>query len=322
MMERSQSTGRMLVGLTGGLAIACLLGATDADAWGKRSRSFRACETTTSEALQACKHDVVDDYHIELAKCANIADGDERKECTREADYERWPAFRECWDQKHARRDLCGDLGQAPYDPEIDPDDFVDPSDIPSQPNPYLPLLPGAKWVYEGDGELVTVTVTGETKEILGVECVVVRDVVEEDGELIEDTLDWFAQDRDGNVWYFGEIAKNYEDGEFVDIEGSWTAGEEGARPGIVMFAAPEVGDVYRQEFAVGDAEDAAEVLSVTATESAPAASCNASCVQTRDFTPLEPDTEEHKYYAPDVGLILEVDTETGDRVELIEVTF
>ena len=175
-------------------------------------------------------------------------------------------------------------------------------------------------WVYEGDGETITVTVTGDTKEILGIEAVVVNDVVEEDGEIVEDTDDWYGQDVFGNVWYLGEISKNYEDGELVDIEGSWTAGVDGAKAGILMKAAPMVGDVYRQEWALGDAEDAAEVLSLTASAVVPAAgaSCAGTCVETLDFTPIEPDAAEEKYYSPDVGLILEVDTETGDRVELV----
>jgi len=137
-----------------------------------------------------------------------------------------------------------------------------------------------------------------------------------------EDTDDWMTQDVEGNVWYFGEISKTYEDGELTDIEGSWTAGVDGAKPGILMKAAPEVGDVYRQEFALGEAEDAGEVVSTTGSATVPAASCSGSCVVTRDFTPIEPDGEEFKYYLSGVGLILEENPETGGRVELVDVTF
>jgi hypothetical protein len=180
------------------------------------------------------------------------------------------------------------------------------------------------QWVLEGGDEVITDTVTDETKLIEGVTCRVVRDVVEEDGVLIELTDDWYAQDLAGNVWYCGELARNFEsfegdapeDPELVDIEGSFKVGRDGAKPGILMLANPQVGVAYRQEVALGDAEDVAEVTSITGTEAVPAASCDGDCVVTRDFTPLEPGGDEMKYYAPGVGLILEVDAE-GNRVEL-----
>jgi hypothetical protein len=149
--------------------------------------------------------------------------------------------------------------------------------------------------VYEGEEETVTVTVTGEFKEILGVPCAVVRDVVEEDGELVEDTYDWFAQDLEGNVWYFGEIARNYEDGELVDLEGSWTAGIDGAKIGVLMPIDSQPGAVYRQEFLLGEAEDMAEVLELGASAATPAAACDGNCLVTLEYTPLEPDGAEHK---------------------------
>ena len=168
-----------------------------------------------------------------------------------------------------------------------------------------------------------------KTKLIEGVTCVVVNDLVEEDGVPIENTDDWYAQDALGNVWYCGEIAKNFEifegddpeEAELVDIDGSWKAGRDGAQPGIIMLALPQAGDVYRQEVALGEAEDAARVISTTGSAAVPAASCDGDCVVTRDFTPLEPDANERKFYAPGVGLILERDLESGDRVELVEFT-
>ena len=137
-----------------------------------------------------------------------------------------------------------------------------------------------------------------------------------------EDTDDFYAQATDGAVWYFGEAAKQLENGEIVGVEGSFRGGVDSAKPGIIMEAHPAVGDVYRQEFALGDAEDAAEVLSVTGTESVPGASCTSSCVVTHDFSPLEPDANEQKFYAPGVGIMLEIDFETGGtRLELISMT-
>ena len=204
------------------------------------------------------------------------------------------------------------------YAPELDPADFVDVVD-----NPYLPLIPGTTWVYEGedDGEAerVEVEVLDETREIQGITATVVRDTVYVDGELAEDTYDWYAQDTDGNVWYLGEDSHEYEDGEAVNAEGSWEYGKDGALPGIVMLAHPEVGDAYRQEYYVGEAEDMGEVLEVGVTVEIGLGSYEDVLV-TQDWNPLEPDVVEQKSYARGVGLILEEKVEGGDgTIELIE---
>jgi hypothetical protein len=206
------------------------------------------------------------------------------------------------------------------YEPEIQPGDFVSEID-----NPYLPLAPGARWVYEGesDGETerTEVVVTPERMEVFGTSAVVVRDTVSVDGEVVEDTYDWFAQDAEGNVWYLGEASQDYEDGQPAGTEGSWEAGVDGALPGIVMPAAPDVGDAYRQEYYVGEAEDMAEVVEVDASEEV-AAGAYDEVVVTKEWNPLEPDAVEQKYYAPGVGMILEEQVAGGDgRAELIEHT-
>jgi len=211
-----------------------------------------------------------------------------------------------------------GDESAAAYSPSIDPAGFTAAVD-----NPYFPLPPGARWVYEGrveDGlERTVVEVTGDTRVVMGVTCVVVHDTVTVDGEMIEDTFDWFAQDADGAVWYFGEETYEYEDGEIVGTEGAWEAGVDGAQPGIVMPARPQVGDSYRQEYYEGEAEDAAEVLSLT--ESATVAvGTYEDVLVTEDINALEPDVVEHKYYARGVGPILTVQVQGGsDREELVE---
>jgi hypothetical protein len=211
-----------------------------------------------------------------------------------------------------------GDGGD--YSPTIDPADFGGPVD-----NPFMPLPPGATWVYEGraDGELerTEVVVTGETRRVMGIDAVVVRDTVSVDGEVLEDTYDWFAQDAQGNVWYLGEDTKEYEGGEVTSTEGSWEAGVDGALPGIVMPAAPAVGQAYRQEWYPGEAEDLAQVLRLDGSATV-AGTRHDGLLVTEEWNPLEPDVVEEKSYAGGIGLVLEVKTAGGEeRVELIEFT-
>jgi len=206
------------------------------------------------------------------------------------------------------------------YDPIIKPADFV--AVITNQ---YLPLIPGTTFIYEGDDdgehERNEVYVMHETKEILGVTCTIVKDTVWVDGELAEETLDWYAQDQAGNVWYFGEDSKEIENGIVVSTEGSWEAGVDGAKPGILMEGNPQIGDTYRQEYYWGEAEDMAEVLSLSESVTVSYGSYT-NCLQTKEWNPLESGTSEHKYYAPGVGVVLEVMVEGGNgRVELISVT-
>ncbi len=203
------------------------------------------------------------------------------------------------------------------YDPDFDAADFVSGAG-----NPFMPLVPGTTFIYEkatDEGtEVVVVEVTHDTVEILGVTCIVVHDTESLDGELLEDTFDWFASDEDGNVWYFGEDSTEYEDGLPVSTEGSWEAGVDGALPGIVMLGDPQAGDLYREEFLCGEAEDEAIVVSLDASVDVPYGSFD-NCLRTENFTRLEPGAHEDKYYAPGVGLVLEV--EGNERVELISVT-
>ena len=193
--------------------------------------------------------------------------------------------------------------------------------------NPLLPLVPGTTRVYESESdegvEETVVQVTHDTKVILGVTATVVRDRVYLDGDLIEDTFDWFAQDSDGNVWYLGEDSCEFEEGECVSTEGSWEAGVDGAEAGIVMWADPgaHVGKTYRQEFYEGEAEDMAKVLRLNVSVDVPYGSFTA-CLETMDWSPLEPGAREHKLYCPGIGLVLEVSPSGGrSRNELTEVT-
>ncbi|MBI2424315.1 MAG: hypothetical protein HYV27_15900 [Candidatus Hydrogenedentes bacterium] len=199
----------------------------------------------------------------------------------------------------------------------------VTPADFSSGlANPYYPLIPGTVYRYRKDTdegiEEATITITDQVRVVAGVTCVVVRDTSTVNGELAEDTFDWFAQDNLGNVWYFGEDTKEYEDGAVASTAGSWEAGVNGAEPGIIMLAEPAVGNAYRQEFLCGEAEDEAEVIAIDS-EASVGETTYTDCVKTRDFSRLDPDVVESKYYAPGIGFVLAEETDGG--LELISVT-
>ncbi|MCC7141022.1 MAG: T9SS type A sorting domain-containing protein [Candidatus Eisenbacteria bacterium] len=286
-----------------------------------RAARSRSCSRTAQSAHRACRFEVQDDFWIQVGKCLQESNPEDRDACLEEAGAAMKDDLALCGEQYEARLEVCEDLGEAAYDPEIEAEDFLSPEEAAADPNPYFPLVPGTTWVYRKAAETIEVTVTEDTIEILGVLCTVIRDVVTEGGVATEDTEDYYAQDEEGNVWYFGELSRNFEDGRLVSLDGSWIGGIDGARPGIIMLDEPEEEDEYRQEFLLGDAEDLAEVLSSEATETAPAGSCNGSCVQTLEYTPIEPGHEAHKFYAPGIGSIVEISLETGVRTELISFT-
>lgn len=191
--------------------------------------------------------------------------------------------------------------------------------------HPFFPLTPGTRFTFDGD-EHVEVTVLAETKLILGVAATVVRDQVFVEGTLEEDTLDYYAQDRDGNVWYFGEETAELKDGKVTSTAGSWESGVDGGQPGIIMLAVPEVGDSYRQEYLKGEAEDLAEVTALSGSITVPAGSWSgADVLVTEEWTPLEPDVREQKTYARGVGLVdtrrIKGGQETTRLTEISEVT-
>ncbi|MBC8484666.1 MAG: hypothetical protein H8D45_01330 [Bacteroidetes bacterium] len=209
-----------------------------------------------------------------------------------------------------------------PYNITIDPADFVDTI----TGNTFMPLVPGTTFFYEGedeDGISVEVEeyITDSLVIIMGVTCIVVEATEYEDGELVEDTDDWYAQDLDGNIWYFGEYSEEYEDGQVVSTAGSWEAGVDGALPGIIMLADPIVGLWYRQEYYEEEAEDCAQILSMNASVTVPYGTFD-DCLQTAEWNPLEPGIVEHKFYAADVGLLraVAVEGESGfeDLVDIV----
>lgn len=220
-----------------------------------------------------------------------------------------------------ARHTAARDATPSPmpdYHPIIDPANFGARVD-----NPYMPLIPGTVLTYAGtsDGESQqnVVAITTDIKMITGVACVVVRDQVFAGDDLLEDTFDWFAQDALGQVWYFGEASTAYEDGK-TSTEGSWESGVDGAYPGIVMQAHPEVGDPYRQEYYPGEAEDMAQVIEGDGTITVPYGSFEKT-ITTKEWSPLEPDIVEHKTYAPGIGFVYSIAV-SGENEEFSLVDF
>jgi hypothetical protein len=213
---------------------------------------------------------------------------------------------------------IQGSLPKGSEPVKLDPTDFTTRID-----NPYWPMAPGDKWVYretdEGTEKRVEVTVTDRTKRVAnGIEARVVHDVVTEDGQRVEVTDDWYAQDRDGNVWYLGEDTAEYENGKVTTRSGSFETGVDGAQAGIIMPADPRDGMAYRQEYYKGEAEDKAEVLSTDEQVEVPFGYFEGA-LMTKDLVPLEPKVSEYKLYAKDVGPVLTVKTSGGSgREELI----
>ena len=193
------------------------------------------------------------------------------------------------------------------YNPHIDPVDFQATID-----NPYFPLVPGTTFKFvEKVGKKTSdneITVMHDTRTIMGVACVVVHDVVLEKGVVKEDTYDWYAQDKRGNVWYFGEDTKEFLDHGKVNTEGSWEAGVDRNQPGIIMPADPKPGAPYRQEYGPGHAEDMGQVVAVGETVTVPFGTFT-DCVRTKEWSLLEPGTEK-KWYARGVGAVRAISTE------------
>ena len=221
--------------------------------------------------------------------------------------------------------DRCDQPG--PYDLPRGSDTVdLDPADFSARiDHPYWPMKVGTVWHYVerggGDVQRVTVRVTPRTRVVGGIRARVVHDVVREDGEVVEDTHDWYAQDAGGTVWYLGEATAEYDDGVLVSTDGSWEHGVDGAQAGVLLPARPRVGCRYREELKPGEAEDRALILgrseSITTLTGR-----YTEVLHTANTTPLEPDVLENKLYAPGVGPVLEIDlSPSWSRAELVRVT-
>jgi hypothetical protein len=220
--------------------------------------------------------------------------------------------------------------------PRVDPREapYYDPAHFTTRiDNAWFPLKPGITYVYRGvetDGHTRDVfTVTRQTITIAGVECRVVHDEVFLDGVLQETTRDYYTQDVDGNVWYFGEdTAELDKNGHVTSREGTWRTGRDGAEAGIFMEANPQVGHTFQQEFLRGHAEDHLQMLSLTKEVQVPYGHfgrnpLRQSVLLTKEWTPLEPRIIDHKYYVRGIGEVRETTVkgplETLSLVRIVE---
>lgn len=222
-----------------------------------------------------------------------------------------------CGSNGDKRPPAQGGLPQGSEPVKLDPANFTTRID-----NPYWPIFPGSRWVYRvnenGRRARIVATVMRATKRIAGVRARIVHDVETRDGQLVEETFDWYAQDKGGNIWYLGEDTTEFRHGKPFSTAGSWQAGVDGAQAGIIVAAKPRAGLTYRQEYYAGHAEDAARVLSIDEQVQAPFGHFTRALL-TKDYTPLEPKLVEYKLYARRVGLVLDVTVSGGaERQELV----
>lgn len=302
----------------------------------------RHCSKTARVLSDACESQAEQGYRMAVANCMNVSAATQRAQCFAGARASQAQDEQLCDEQLTARLEVCRKLGESRYDPAFDPTSFDDDFRNLTNPNRYFSLRIGSRRVYRGGTETVTVEVLDETKLIAGVRCIVVRDIVEDAGRLIEATDDWFAQAKDGNVWYCGEEVKNFgsfkgdspKRPELLNVNGSFKAGRNGDKPGVIFRASPRRGEVYREEFSLGNAEDVTEILSTTyafgddpeldrfVPQPLAALFCSGDCVVTRNFTPLEPGVFGLKYYAPGIGFFLQVEPATETVVQLVNCNF
>ena len=300
------------------------------------------CTQTATLIHRACGYESNDSYLRTVAACINLGDEVARQACLADAKTTLGEAGLLCGEQKASRLDICAAVGERRYDPDFNPGHFESDFTNLSNPNRYMPLGIGNRWDYAGTTETVKVEILNRVKTINGVPCIVQRDQVTMGGFVAEDTLDWFAQAKDGSVWYCGEEVKDYvrfsEDKpptpELVSIDGSFKAGRDLAKPGIIFLGLPSMGVTYREEAALANAEDVSEIVSTSyrygdvaeldrfVPKALVQLLCRGDCVVTNAFTAVKPGVIERKYYAPGIGFILQTVPTTGEKVQLVGCNF
>lgn len=339
MSKLLRLTAVLFVGLAATMvstAFASGISAQQSSALGDRGE--RACSTHARIMRRACFADRLDDYLVHVADCYYVTSAEDQRECNAEAREEAAEKADECLEVYQARRDVCDLVGEARYDIEFDPADFVDPDEIGDSvaPNPYWPLTAGHTQVIIADEEVTVVTVTDEVIEVGGLPCRVVRDLVfeedvDDEGEIeyeaIEVTQDWYAQHVNGDTVYCGENTFEIEDGLIDNTDGSFANGTDRARAGFLVRAFPVPGQGDRQEMATDEAEDYVRYENLMTGPSedeggdVEAFPCDGGCLQTFEVNPHDPGEAEHKYYLPGTGFVLATKFEdgepTGEREEV-----
>ena len=301
------------------------------------------CSTTAAYLQSACYASANESQLTQTANCINLSNGSERQECLSDAADSYKEDINLCRAQHRWRLNACTLLGEDRYDPNINPANFDTDFTNLTNPNPYFPLSIGNHWKYVGGGEVNTVDITNETKLIDGVRCIVSHDKVFVGNFITESTNDWFAQAIDGTTWYFGEETGEYETfpkdkpviPELVDTEGSFKAGRDEAKPGIIFLPLPKNGAVYLEEFSLGNAEDMTQILSINYSfgqnhdldrmvpqQLADHFCAAGDCVVTKNISLLEPQVIERKYYAKNIGVFLEVELTDQQISRLVECNF
>jgi hypothetical protein len=297
----------------------------------------------TAEFLEdACRRQAEAEFFVSRAICTNLTDSRERSACLRQGRTTRSRSRRLCREQNALRRDICDLVGQDRFDPVLDPGQFeTDFTSLQSR-NAFFPLDIGNRSRFEGEDELRTVEVLDETRLIDGLTCVGVNARTFRNGDLVEETINAFAQARDRTVVHCGEELRSFESfegddprrPELVGVEGSFRAGRNGDRPGITFRGAPIEGDTFFESFSLGNAEDVVEILSTDfgindddnldrfVPRRLGELLCAADCVVTRSFSLLEPGEETFRFFAEGIGLFLEVDPETRETLQLTECNF
>lgn len=314
-----------------------LLLSVNADAGNKWAKHHgkKACSTHAKLLRHACSADRTDDYLVHIADCVYVTSAEDERECRNDAREERVEKGEECADVYDERLQLCELLGEERFDVEFDPAEFVNPNDLGGSVavNPYWPLNAGHTHVIVGEGEVTVVTATNEVRDVGGLPCRVIRDLVFEesaDGEYdaVEVTQDWYAQHVSGDTVYCGENTYEIEDGLIDNTDGSFANGTDRARAGFLVRAFPVPGNGDRQEMATDEAEDYVRYENLHTTPSGAeggdvgAFPCAGNCLQTFEVNPRDPGQAEYKYYLPGTGFVLAVKLDgdgmpTGEREEV-----
>lgn len=315
---------------------------------------YGACSKHARLMLHACFADRQDSYLVHRADCVYVNEAENTRNCLQEARMESLSDAEECLDVYEARQDLCNLVGQQRYDIEFETSDFIDPNEIGNtvQPNQYWPLTAGHTHVIVSESEddegeivkeVVVVTATAEVREVGGIPCRVIRDMVfeEEEGEYsaVEITQDWYAQigvagasrgiGNEGDTVYCGENTFEVEDDLVDNTDGSFAHGTARAKAGFLVRQFPVPGSGDRQEMASDEAEDYVRYESLGATPSASEGgdldyplACNDNCLKTYEVNPRDPGAAEYKYYRPGTGFVLATKLDengepTGEREEV-----